>query len=186
MKKLLMILTVMSVAGCTTDRETTTTTVVMTGFTTTATRTVTHTSGRQTASNETVVPGIRASLQESSAAFYAGTPAELCAVATAALVHERTTGSIQPVEGLFYDKDVAIGPDCTSDYAVAGIPLAASFPGQKTRRVSMPRQLADGHVGVDIDYDCDSKMCLGGTGYLLDKQGDQWVVDPQPGTSWIR
>jgi hypothetical protein len=117
-------------------------------------------------------------------AFYVAPPEDLCAIAKAALLYERDRGATAPVEGLFYDHDIAIGPDCTGTYITAGLPFAAAGAGE-TRRVFMPRLDADGRVTVDIGYGC-TKSCRGGAHYVFDRKGGEWRVDPDKTSPWTR
>ncbi len=143
------------------------------------TRTVT------TSTSEPVAFGIRGHLAPAGA-FYVAAPDELCAIAKAAVLYERDRGTLTPIEGLFYDKGMAIGPDCTGTYAGAGLTLAV--PGNSdTRRVSMPRQATDDGVEVGVDYGCgNSGSCLGGNTYRLYRHHGEWQVDPGRTIAWIR
>jgi hypothetical protein len=110
--------------------------------------------------------------------FYAdGT--ELCAIAQAAL---RVDGDPGVVDSLLWDRDTRIGPDCTSAFAVAGIAVTGSMPNSM-RRIMMPRQLSDGRVYVEIDSAC-VKKCQSGNGYAVTKRQEGWQAERAPVVSW--
>ncbi len=143
------------------------------------TRTVT------TSTSEPVAFGIRGHLAPAGA-FYMAAPDVLCAIAEAAVLYERDRGTAAPIAGLFYDKGIAIGPDCTGTYAAAGLPPAVPGNGD-TRHVSMPRQAVDDGVDVGVDYGCSSDtLCLGGNTYRLYRHRGAWRVDPGKTVTWIR
>ena len=165
------------VTGCTVGGGTRTEMVSVTQVDGRITRTVTTSTG------ETVTPSIRFGMAP-TAGFYTAAPDELCAIAKAALIYERDRGAAAPVEGLFYDNGVAIGPDCTGAYASIGLQLGAPGNGE-TRRVSMPRQVAEGGVAIGVDYGC-TDVCLGGATYRLYRRHDEWQVDPRGTITWMR
>ncbi len=108
---------------------------------------------------------------------------DLCDIAIVVLSAERARGETQPVDNLFWDHDIRVGPDCASAILTMGFPIAAAEP--KIRRMIMPRQLPDNRVYVEVDGDC-AKDCRSGTGYSVRKHDGRWQVDPLPLVSWKR
>ena len=108
---------------------------------------------------------------------------DLCDIVVVVLSAERARGETQPVDYLFWDHDIRVGPDCASEILTAGFPMASSE--SKIRHMILPRQLPDGRVYAEVDGDCATE-CKSGTGYSVRKHDGRWQVDPVPLASWTR
>ena len=116
--------------------------------------------------------------------FYTGIN-DFCDIAIVVLSAEWARGETQPVDNLFWDRDIRIGPDCASEILTAGFPVSNGEPDKETRHIIMPRQLPDNRVYVEIGSGCVAR-CLAGTGYVVRKRNNHWQADPEPVDSWIR
>ena len=129
-----------------------------------------------------VIPGIRKAMR-TPAPVYTALPAELCAIAVAAV---RYQADEEPVSALFYQAGKAVGPDCAGAYAKAGLKVATSR-GEQMSEVGLPRQAAGGEVEIGVSYGCVKVFCMGGDDYFLYRRNGRWQVDTsRPGGTWIR
>ncbi len=109
---------------------------------------------------------------------------DICDIALVVLSAERARGEIQPVDHLFWDRDIRTGPDCASEIFTAGFSAAESE--QAKQHMVLPRQLPDGRVYFEIDGNC-TKRCQSGTGYAVRKRDNgQWQIDQTLSVSWNR